>query len=239
MKYNSPFYADLSTYSPKKSLAFYEAIFGWDYYNADEYYVAFNDNMEVSGLYETPDKFKQMRMPHFWMTYIKVKNINETINKAIELGGIIEVYSNHLAFGKIAIIRDVLGAGFTVYEGCTLINTRTKDTQNTLIWNELHISNAAKVIPFYQELFNWNIRAISKDSYEVFNTEGNHICDIHEFPNSYKGKYEYWACTFAVKDLNLSQSTVNQNGGETIYWDKERILVTDNSKEAFFYIKEV
>lgn len=239
MEYNNPFYADLSTYSPKKSLPFYENIFGWNYYNADEYYVAFNEEIEVSGLYETPDKFKQMRMPHFWMTYIKVKNIEETIDKARKLGGIIEVNYNHLAFGKIAIIRDTLGAGFTVYEGCTLINTRTENTSNTLIWNELHVSNAMKVIPFYEGVFNWKIKKVEDYKYQVFNMDEKHITDILEIPNTIKGKYEYWVCTFGVNNLDRTKNKIERYGGKNLLMDGDRLLAIDNSKEAFFYLKEV
>ena len=59
--------------------------------------------------------------------------------------------------GKVALIRDPQGSGFTVYEGDQLTHTRTLNEPGTLIWNELHVSNAAKVIPFYEGIFNLDI----------------------------------------------------------------------------------
>ncbi len=91
MTINTSFFADLSTYSPQKSIQFYKNVFGWNYYRTEDYYTAFIDHFEVAGLYETPKKFKQMRMPHFWMTYIKVQNVNNVVEKAKQLGGIIEI----------------------------------------------------------------------------------------------------------------------------------------------------
>ena len=88
---NSPFFADISTYTPHNTMSFYEPAFGWKYYKSNDYYAAYLGNTEVSGLYETPEKFKQMRMPHFWMTYIQVSNIEATVEEARGLGGIIEL----------------------------------------------------------------------------------------------------------------------------------------------------
>lgn len=229
-------YADLSTYTPTKTIAFYENVFGWTYHKFEDYYTAYLGTTEVSGLYETPEKFKQMRMPHFWMSYIRVNSVAATVQKAKKLGGIIELESKLYANEKIALIRDPLGAGFTVYEGNQLQNIRTKNTPNTLIWNELHVSNAAKILPFYQGIFNWNIEQ-ENDCYKVLNHQNEHIASIKEIPNKYKGSYEYWACTFGVNDIQVTKKLILENGGTEIATEDHRILCTDNSNEAFFYIE--
>ncbi|WP_420573874.1 VOC family protein [Kordia sp.] len=239
MKLNNFIYADISTYTPIKTVSFYETVFNWKYYNYDNYYTAYSENTEVAGLYETPLKFKQMRMPHFWMSYIAVNNVEETVQKARELGGIIELQSNINVNDKIALIRDPSGAGFTVYEGDTLQNIRSTKTVNTLIWNELHVSEASKVIPFYQGIFNWNINQITDTLYQVFNAKKEHISDIVEIPNQYKGSYEYWICTFGVKNIETTKQLILENGGTQVAIDADRILFTDHSNEAFFYLKEI
>ena len=236
---NKPFFSDLSTYTPEQSISFYENVFNWKYYKVDKYYTAFHKQKEVAGLYETPQKFKQMRMPHFWMTYFRVSDINEVVTKAKNLGGIIELNYETTGFGKVALIRDPQGAGFTVYEGYQLNNTRTKQEKNTLIWNELHVSKTSKIIPFYQSIFDWNIIEVSNGIYKVLNNEKEHITDILEIDNSYKGKYEYWVCTFGVESINASKELILKNGGAIITEEENRILVVDNSNEAFFYIENI
>lgn len=239
MKTNDFIYADLSTYTPTETISFYEKVFGWKYYKYDTYYTAYIGNTEVAGLYETPERFKQMRMPHFWMSYIQVNSVTETVQKAKELGGIIELESQINNGDKVALIRDPLGAGFTVYEGNQLQNIRTKNTANTLIWNELHVSEASKVIPFYQGIFNWNIIQDHESSYKVFNLQNEHIATIQEISNAYKGTYEYWVCTFGVEDIEASKETILKQGGTVITTEENRILFSDNSNESFFYVKEV
>ena len=239
MALNNPFFADLSTYTLENTISFYEKIFGWKYYKNENYYIAFLGNIEVAGLYETPEKFKQMRMPHFWMTYIQVENMDDTIKKAKKIGGIIEMGYKLKNYGKVALIRDPQGAGFTIYEGDKLKNVRTKNTINTLIWNELHVSNTSKVIPFYQEIFDWKIKQTKQGFYTVLNCKNEHITNILEISNKYKGSYEYWVCTFGVKNLQKTKNQILENGGNKIFNDGNRILFSDNSSEAFFYLKEV
>ncbi|MEM6720721.1 MAG: VOC family protein [Bacteroidota bacterium] len=239
MKPNNFIYADLSTYSPSKSIAFYEDVFGWKYYEAYNYYAAYLKNKEVAGLYETPQKFKQMRMPHFWMSYIQVNAISETVQKAKELGGIVELETNLFSNNKIALIRDPSGAGFTVYEGEELTNIRTQNTANTLIWNELHVSDISKVIHFYQGIFDWNFEQVSQEYYNIYNADNEHISDVSEIANQFKGNYEYWVCTFGVNDLQETKKRILENGGTQIVDETNRILFADDSGEAFFYVQEV
>ncbi|WP_299522729.1 VOC family protein [Winogradskyella sp.] len=239
MKPNAIIFADLSTYTPKTTMAFYENIFGWRYYKDYDYYVAYKGDKDVVGLYETPEKFKQMRMPHFWMTYIQVNNIERTVAKARELGGIIEMEQTIEGLGKVALIRDPQGAGFTIYEGDHLKSTRTEGEANTLIWNELHVSDAKNTIPFYESIFDWTFIKTSSDHYKIYTQNDKHIADALQIPNDYKGKYEYWVCTFGVRDLKTTKQNILDHGGSLVIDEGERILLTDNSGQAFFYIQEV
>ncbi|MEM9546448.1 MAG: VOC family protein [Bacteroidota bacterium] len=238
MNLNDIIYADLSTYTPEKTMAFYEAVFGWKYYEANGYFVAYKDEKQVVGLYETPEKFKQMRMPHFWMTYVQVENVEYLVEKAKNLGAIIEMAYAEKSLGSVALIRDSQGAGFTIYAGDAIENTRTVNEANTLVWNELHVSDASTIIPFYQNLFGWKIKKFSEGYYPIFNN-GNHISDIYEIPNQEKGKYEYWVSVFAVANLENTKNRIVELGGTIVFDEGNRILCTDNSEQAFFYVKSL
>ena len=234
---NNFIFADLSTYEPEKSMGFYKEVFGWEYQRDGNYYTAYKNGKMVSGLYETPVKFKDMGMPHFWMSYIHVEDVDVTVSKAREMGGIVEM-TEESAIGKVALIRDPAGAGFTVYQGSYLNNCRTSNEQNTLVWNELHVSNAAQVIPFYQAIFNWQFKRKGEYTYQILSGK-KHIADLHEIPNSIKGKYEYWACCFGVSDQESALDLVEDWGGKVIYDMGLNTLVTDNSGEAFFILSQL
>lgn len=231
---NNFIFADLSTYEPQSSMDFYQAVFGWRYKREGNYYSAYKGNTLVSGLYETSDKFKAIGMPHFWMSYIQVDDLEATVESAKSLGGIIEM-TESAAIGKVALIRDPLGAGFTVYQGSYLKNARTENKPDRLIWNELHVSNAEAVMPFYEAVLGWQFKRKGLNKYEIFSGK-QHISDLHEIPNSLKGKYEYWACCFGVSDLEKTIDIVKDWGGKVIYDMGANVMVTDNSGEAFIIL---
>lgn len=236
MKENRFIWADLSSYYPDKIKKFYENVFGWKYYQYEEYYSAYKNDKEVVGLYETPSKFQEMNMPSFWMSYIQVDNVLETVEKAKSLGGIIELVDANNSFGGVALIRDTLGAGFTVYDGDKL-NSRTDDQENTLIFNELHVSDVHKSIDFYQQLFNWSFVKQSNQVYDVL-SNNTKIATFYQIDNSVKSKYEYWVCTFGVKNLEDSVSKIKENNGLVVFNEGNRVLCSDGS-EAFFYIQKI
>lgn len=235
---NKFIWADLSSYEPSKTKVFYENVFHWKYYDDNGYYTAFNKNKQVVGLYQTPLKFKEMKMPSFWMSYIQVENVFKAVEKAKSLGGIIELINKDDSFGNVALIRDTLGAGFTVYDGNQL-NFRTTSDENTLIFNELHVSNASKAIDFYQNLFDWRIEKQNDYEFDVFSrSTNNKLASILEIENAVKSKYEYWVCTFGVKNLKETKKRIVKYKGYVVSDEGNRMLCSDGT-EAFFYIQEI
>jgi predicted enzyme related to lactoylglutathione lyase/predicted transcriptional regulator YdeE len=246
MENNNFVYTDLSTYNLNIAKDFYTQIFNWEYTSEnDVYHVAHYNGREVSGLYTTPEKFKKMDMPSFWMSYIQVDDVQETVQKAKELGGIIELVDLNNPIGGIALIRDTSGAGFTIYEGNQL-NTRTDDSLNTLVWNELYVSDANLVIDFYKAIFNWRIEKSSDDRYLIFNSDGDQISAISEVSNDVKGKHEYWGVFFKVGDIEKAKKILAEKGGKVIYDQESYVLCSDpfgavfhltNGKENSFVAK--
>ncbi len=236
MKKNHFIYADLSTYDLKTAMKFYTTVFDWEYYNSGEdYWIALANNKEATGLYETPQKFQEMNMPSFWMSYIQVNSVEETVDLARALGGIVELVDLEASIGKIALIRDPLGAGFTVYEGDRL-NVRTKDTLNTLVWNELFISDLSKVKDFYEGIFQWTID-VNNATYQhfIYDTSGDQVGAISEVSDIIRGKYQYWGVYFAVNDIQEAKQKALDNGGSVVYEDENMTIIAD-SYGAFFHL---
>lgn len=234
---NTFIWVDLSSYEPNKTRRFYENVFGWKFYGDENYLTAYVNNREVAGLYETPAKFKAIKMPSFWMSYIQVTTIQEVVQKARGLGGIVEHVEADNAIGGIALIRDTLGAGFTVYEGNKL-DAKTDEQPNTFILNELQVSDAAKAIQFYENLFDWSFEAVYPGSYQIKDGTGNQLATLNEIDNSIKGKYEYWTVVFGIHQLGETLKKIKKNGGQLISEEENRLLCSDGS-EAFFYIQQV
>ncbi len=224
---NNFVWTDLSTFDLEVAKTFYSNVFGWEYFgNGEGYFMAMASNQEASGLYETPEKFRQMNMPSFWMSYIQVENLEQTVKKAKESGGIIELVDTEQQIGKIALIRDPSGAGFTVYEGNQL-NARTQNTIGTMVWNDLFVSDASLVIDFYKHIFDWQIVESDYERYLIYNSNQENISAIQQISNEIKGKHEYWAVYFAVANLEETKQKVIANNGKVIYEDSNSVLLGD------------
>lgn len=235
---NNFVWADLSTYNPDSSKRFYEQVFGWSFHDAGGYFVAMQGASEVAGLFETPDFFKQIKMPHFWMSYIAVEDALATAELARDFAGAKVELTDEFYGGKVALIRDPQGAGFTVYDGGRLAGRKLEPGH--MIWNELHVSDASNVIPFYERLFGWTInKTDSSDRHHVLDSRQEHIADTLVLPNTVKGEYEYWVCTFVVDNLDQTRNRAEENGGGVVIGEGERLLLHDNSGEAFFYIQQL
>ena len=228
-------FADLSTYQLGTAKNFYSAVFDWDYGSDDAiYFMASHGEKEIAGMYETPQKFKEMNMPSFWMTYILVESVTSTVAKAQSLGGIIELVDTENSIGPIALIRDPLGAGFTIYEG-TILKHRYQNRKNALVWNELFVSDLESIKPFYEGIFNWKLSEISSERYNIMDSQENTIGNVNVVSNALKGKYEYWGVFFAVEDVAITRQKALQNGGSLIYEDENLTALADPFG-AFFHL---
>lgn len=238
MKEGEFIWADLSTYDLDKSIPFYEKVFKLKMVNNGNYFVANNNYEPLAGIYETPDFFKKIRMPHFWMSYFQVNSIEKTVTLAEKLNAKIEIRSAEFYNGKIALIRDLQGAGFTIYDGKDLQLSRHK-INGSIANTELHVSNVTKVIPFYSSLLGWEIINLKLNEYQVKIKGALKEIYIREIQNLIKGEYEYWVTTIFIDNLKQYAKQIINEGGSLISEEENRNLMTDNSGEAFFYIEQI
>lgn len=230
-------WADLSTYNTVQSRDFYTKVFGWDFDNKDEYYLARQGEHAAAGLFETPAFLQKINMPHFWMSYFQVESVEKTVALAKTLNAKIEVDTTGFYNGNIALIRDPQGAGFTVFDGKDLY-LNPSPGNGSIVKTELHVSSLDQIIPFYSSLFNWKIIQKESDVYKIESTAYANDTIIKRIDNSLKGKYEYWATTILVDNLIKTTQLILQNKGKLITEEENRNLMSDNSNEAFFYIEE-
>ena len=229
-------WADLSTYNTSKSIEYYRSVFNWEIVSNEGYHILTNHEAVIGGLYETPAFFQKIKMPHFWMSYFQVRSVSDITRIAESLGGKVELSDIPFYNGHIALIRDPMGAGFTIYEGQDL-QLGTSTLNQPLLKTELHTSNLKKVKPFYSEIFNWKYVEVERDTYQVLINQQESNIRLREIPNDLKGKYEYWVITVQLEEIDKIKDRIIGQGGRVIENEGNRILVSDNSNEAFFYIE--
>lgn len=232
---NEFIWTDLSTYKLEESVAFYQSLMNWKFENDNSYYIGGKNGKHQVGIYETPSFFQKIGMPHFWMNYLHVESLENTTNRAIELGAKVELNNVPFYGGMIALIRDPMGAGFTVYQGKGLARHAREQSSNIGL-RELHTSDSDLVIPFYQDLFHWEVEQLSAEQYHIRNQEQKDVCTILQLDNDLKGQYEYWVTQFYVTKLSDTVLRLQSLGGNIIMDEGNRMLATDEFGEAFFYL---
>ena len=230
---NDFLWADLAAHNEKSARSFYSAVFGWDFTAHSEYSLGYLSNYPIVGIYAMPPEFKQQSLPAFWMSYIRVDDVQKVVRNARRLGARIEFTDNANDYGAAALIRDPLGAGFTVIESKEKAS-RQQRVPGAYAWNELFVSDASIAIDFYTALFDWEIVMLGSDSYGIYNSLHEHIATIHEVPNDLKGNFEYWAVFFYVSSIDLALARIMDNGGTVLYREDGNVLAADRDGAAFY-----
>ena len=240
-------WCDLSSRRIEMARRFYGQLFGWQYEmltaaDGSAYIVGANAAEPVAGLYTMPEKFQNMGMPCFWMSYIAVNSVSQAVADGAELGGKVELGPLDWGDGsRVALIRDPLGAGFTVVEGGAFSARSDSPQHGGMVWNGLYVSDAQAVVPFYQRLFGWRItpHADHAAQYDIANSAGKRISSIHELPTELRGKEEYWAVQFAVDDIAVARDKVISAGGDFQTMEDGTAFVRDPDHASFFLTAKV
>ena len=238
-------WADLSTFDVQEAKRFYRQCFGWKYQDIGDGYLACEAKRKPSaGLYAMPEKFQRIGMPSFWMSYIHVENIHQTVIAAEKHGAKVEVQPQPApGGGLIALIRDPAGASFTCYEGKALGEKDKAGTEARMAWNELHVSNLSKVEPFHSNVFDWVITPSKEaDRYDIRDSLSTNIASIRVTDNELKGDKEYWGVYFSVANLQTAIEKINLTGGEVVaeqrLADRASALAYDSQGAAFYLIED-
>ena len=204
-------WADLSSFRPDVTRNFYADLFGWRF---DDYAGSLRTG-PVAGLFEMPAKFQAINMPSFWMSYIAVDDVAAAVETAKAHGGKVEL--GPIPFeggGEIALIRDPLGAGFTVYTGTTL--SSAGHGHGAKLGHGLFVSDASAVKGFYEKLFGWQFMPAADGAQEIL-LNGQRIAHLYEIPDpAIRGKEQYWAVYFGVADLSDARARIARSGGEVL-----------------------
>jgi hypothetical protein len=114
-------WVDLTIPEAERVRDFYQSVIGWrssgfNMGEYDDYVVATPDNGDtVAGIVHA--RGENADLPPYWIIYIKVKNLQESVDAARRNGG--EVIAGPKNFGKarFCVLKDPAGAVFAIVEG--------------------------------------------------------------------------------------------------------------------------
>src|SRR5205823_4460452 len=102
--------------------------------------------------------------------------------------------------GRMAVIKDPVGAVFSVWQAKATIGVGILNETGALCWTELLTSDVAKSKTFYSELFNWKTETMPMPpggEYTLFNrTDGTKAAGMMKMPDMMKGVPPHWLTYF-------------------------------------------
>lgn len=206
MAHGDLIWCDLSAYDPPVARAFYSDLLGWLWTKDESGDLAMLGGTPVASVYQMPPKFIDMNMPSFWMSYMAVDSAADTATQAQALGGKVEL--GPVPFqdgGEFALIRDPLGAGFTVVDNP--LAPGASHGPGARVGHALFVSDVSAITAFYSKLFGWEFLKPANGVYPVHH-HGKRLFHCHEIPDpELRGKKQYWSVLFSCEDAREAIET--------------------------------
>ncbi len=151
---------ELMTSDPSSAEPFYKDVVGWNTAPFDEsptpYTMWMSGEQPVGGLMHIPDEAKAMGAPPNWLAYIGVADVDETVNKAKELGAnVLAEPMTVPGVGRLSVLSDPQGAAFAVYKADREGAPEGDPKEHEFSWHELATSDPDAGWDFYSKVFGW------------------------------------------------------------------------------------
>jgi predicted enzyme related to lactoylglutathione lyase len=155
---------ELVTSDSKKAQTFYAEVLGWKT-------VPFpmgNSTYDMIQTGDTPDTMiggfappKNDSRSSYWISYVSVEDVDATAKAASENGGKVVVAPFEIpTVGRSARLADAQGAEFCVLKTVKGDPPDKPAQQGQFFWNELHTSDPAKALTFYNKALGYSHRSV-------------------------------------------------------------------------------
>ena len=242
MEQGSFIWTDLSTYRVRRARQDYAKLFDWSFQGPDRYKYATINSEPVAAVFKMPRRLAKMSMPSFWMSYIKVDDLDGAVEQARRHDNvIIEVEPQPFdQEARVALVRDPSGAGFTLYEGPDIATTRHQSISGAVVGRYHHVANISRIKTFYEDMFAWEFRKTSDTQWPVFDIyrpNGNAIATVEEVPETIRGKFNYWMPCFSTSGLESFKSILSRINGIVLHDLGEGRLMVADRQQAHFMVQ--
>jgi predicted enzyme related to lactoylglutathione lyase len=214
----APCWIDLFTDDAPGAHRFYAGLFGWTIEVAEEFggYGTFHrDGVPVAGCMGN----QQPGHPaNFWSVYLRVDDIAATIDAAKAVGG-----GEILApmpvgdLGLMGMVADPGGTATGLWQVGTFGGIGVLAEPGAPAWFEIHTMAYDAVLPFYRDVFGWDIHTVSDAPEFRYSTlgqdEGGLAGVMDDAVHAPEGSPSYWAVYIAVDDADATAAKAVELGG--------------------------
>lgn len=144
--------------SPRRAMAFYERLFGWQFSSAPsagneepEYVVARRHRRDVAGICRLPPNARTG-----WFTHIRVTEVEAAVSIALRAGArLLDGPIDASPAGRLAVLEDPTGATFCVWQAQTRNGAQRINEASAWAMSLLSTADPSSAQAFYAAAFGW------------------------------------------------------------------------------------
>jgi uncharacterized protein len=214
----TPSWVDLATSDPEGGIAFYGALFGWEFNNqgpdAGNYNLCTLRGKVVAGLGPTMNPGQ----PTAWSSYVSVEDADQTAKTIESAGGtVLAPPFDVMTAGRMGIFMDPTGAAFSVWQPRDTRGAELVNEPGAWGWNELDTRDVEAAKSFYQTVFGWESKTNDMGggmSYTEFQLDGRSIAGMMPMPEMIPAEVPaFWLVYFGVDDTDAAAAKATELGG--------------------------
>ena len=196
-------WADLVAKEVGVAKDFYTSLFGWTFEDRpvmeEAVYTMFSkDGKQVCAMFEMFPGMLEGGHPSFWQSYVTVESVDDTVKKAVELGGqAAQEPCDVLDAGRMAMIRDPGEAFLCLWQPKAHKGADVMGEPGALNWNELLTKDVGRTGAFYADLFGWTSTVMPNPAggdYTVFMSGEEPRAGMLELTPEMGGMPPHWGC---------------------------------------------
>lgn len=212
----TPTWIDLGIPDLDRAMAFYGALFGWEFdvgsEEAGRYTLCLLRGKPVAAIMPNPDP---EATDFWWNLYFATDDCDATTLRAEGAGGsILSAPMDVMDQGRMAIVRDPTGATFGLWQARAHIGCQIVNEPNALLRNDLVTPDPRSACDFYAAVFEYTLDTNpdmpDADFTFLRRSDGHEIGGILGVP---KSETSGWTTLFQVADTDAAARRAAEAGG--------------------------
>jgi predicted enzyme related to lactoylglutathione lyase len=221
----TPCWLELSTLDTTAARTFYQDLFGWSYFESPmgpempPYILARLQDRDVAAIFSMMPEQRAQGVPPFWLVYVAVASVDETVPKIASLGGrVVAPPMDVPDAGRMAVAQDPAGGTFALWQAKNQIGTRVVGEPGSMCWVELLARDVSGAEKFYTGLFGWTAEKMSMGGpieYTVFKNGDAPVAGMMPNPaGAEENVPQNWLGYVAVTDCDGTTDKAKAKGGQ-------------------------
>jgi predicted enzyme related to lactoylglutathione lyase len=211
----TPTWIDLGVPDLERAMEFYAAIFGWAFDVGPAEFGSYTTctlrGRRVAAIMPNPDP---SATAFWWQVYLATADCDRTVERVRAAGGeVLAEPSDVMNQGRMALVRDPVGAQFGLWQGRDHIGCELVNEPGTLVRNDLITPTPEPARRFYAEVFDFTLDGNPDlpdfDFTFLRRPDGHEIGGIMGQP----GSTSTWSTTFEVADTDATVERAVAAGG--------------------------